>query len=105
MGFYKLSDAQCGYTALDLHWLSKIPISRLYPRYGFPNDLLLRLEEAGAKIAQVQVTPIYASERSNLSIPKVILPIIGVFIRALLRRVLLTHWLKKKLNALGLKIL
>ena len=89
MGFHKLSDAQCGYTALDLRWLSKIPLAHLYPRYGFPNDLLLRLQEEGAQISQVQVTPIYATEQSKLSIPKVILPILGVFIRAIVRKLLI----------------
>lgn len=85
-----LSDAQCGYTALDLKWLPLISIARLYPRYGFPNDLLMRLHEARALIRQVDVTPIYGDERSKLSIPRVIFPLLGVLARGALRRV----WVK-----------
>ena len=81
MGSLKLSDAQCGYTALDLNWLPQLELARLYPRYGFPNDLLLRLNEAGGHVRQVSVTPIYGDERSKLSIPRVILPLLGVLTR------------------------
>ena len=81
-----LSDAQCGYTVFKLQHLQDLPLAQLYPRYGFPNDFLIRLHEAGLKIAQVPVTPIYESEKSKLSIPKVILPITGLLLRALLRQ-------------------
>lgn len=88
MGAPWLSDAQCGYTALDLRWLPLISLAHLYPRYGFPNDVLLRLSEAGAIVRQVDVTPIYGDERSKLSIPKVILPLLGVLGRGVMRRAL-----------------
>lgn len=81
-----LIDAQCGYTALDLSYLSNLPLAALYPRYGFPNDLLIRIHEQGGVVAQVPVTPIYDSEVSSLSIPRVILPLVGLFVRALARR-------------------
>lgn len=81
-----LRDAQCGYTALNLHWLSSLPLAELYPRYGFPNDVLIRIYEAGGRIAQVPVTPIYDTEVSKLSIPRVIFPLMGVFIRTVARR-------------------
>ena len=87
MSYPTLSDAQCGFTALKLECLSKIPLAKIYPRYGFPNDLLLRLAEAKVRIAQVPVTPIYASEQSKLSIPKVLLPLSLLFIRALGRKI------------------
>lgn len=81
-----LSDAQCGYTIFKLKHLHDLPLAHLYPRYGFPNDFLIRLYEARLKIAQVPVTPIYETEKSKLSIPKVILPITGLLLRALIRQ-------------------
>ena len=95
MGAHWLSDAQCGYTALDLRWLPQIKIAQLYPRYGFPNDVLLRLSDVGAEVRQVDVTPIYGDERSKLSIPKVILPLVGVLGRGLWRKLLKIITLKK----------
>ena len=83
------------YCVLRLKSLKDLPLAHLYPRYGFPNDLLIRLYEAGLKTVQMPVTPIYESEKSKLSIPKVTLPITGLLLRALFRqlvqRVRLAH--------------
>ena len=86
-GLSSLSDAQCGYTALRLKMLDKLPLDKIYPRYGFPNDFLIRLAEVGARITQIPVTPIYASEQSKLSIPKVIAPISWLLMKAYLRMI------------------
>ena len=85
-GLPTLRDAQCGYTALKLSALRGLPMDRIYPRYGFPNDLLLRLVEGGARIEQVPVSPIYGSEQSKLSIPRVIGPLIWILARGAARR-------------------
>jgi dolichol-phosphate mannosyltransferase len=88
IGDLSLKDAQCGYTALRLSALQKIQIESLYPRYGFPNDLLMRLALSKAKMTQVSVTPIYGTEQSKLSIPRVLLPLVGVLLRGVFRRLL-----------------
>jgi glycosyltransferase involved in cell wall biosynthesis len=85
-GLPELRDAQCGYTALRLSALKDLPLSELYPRYGFPNDLLFRLVEVGARVEQVPVSPIYGSEQSKLSIPRVTLPLLWILTRGLTRR-------------------
>ena len=87
-GLPELRDAQCGYTALRLSALKNLPLSELYPRYGFPNDLLFRLVEVGARVEQVPVSPIYGSEQSKLSIPRVTLPLLWILTRGLTRRLL-----------------
>ena len=87
MGVPHLSDAQCGYTAVRLSIFKHVNLQKLYPRYGFPNDLLLKLALCNAKITQVPVTPIYANEQSKLRIPKVIFPILGVLLRGYLRKI------------------
>lgn len=85
-GYTELDDAQCGYTAISARALGHIPLQKLYPRYGYPNDLILRLREAGARIEQPVVRPVYATEKSGLHIPRVILPIAGILARGALRR-------------------
>jgi glycosyltransferase involved in cell wall biosynthesis len=87
-GLPELRDAQCGYTALRLSRLKELPLSALYPRYGFPNDLLFRLVEAGARVEQVPVSPIYGSEQSKLSIPRVVVPLLWILARGFTRRLL-----------------
>lgn len=83
----RLRDSQCGYTAIGRGALARIPLDRLYPRYGFPNDLLARLAEADARIVDRPVSPIYGQERSGLRIPRVVVPISWLLLRALGRRV------------------
>jgi glycosyltransferase involved in cell wall biosynthesis len=65
-GLPGLMDAQCGYTALRLAVLDRLPLDWLYPRYGFPNDVLLAASGAGLRVAQVVVRPVYRGEPSGL---------------------------------------
>lgn len=85
-GLDQLDDSQCGYTALRLDVLGSLPLEAIYPRYGYPNDLILRLAEIGARIVEVPVRPVYADEVSGLAPHKVAIPIAGILVRGALRR-------------------
>lgn len=90
-GFARLSDSQCGYTAIRAEFLEELPLDELYPSYGYPNDMLLRLGARGARLAEPTVRPVYADEESDLRIAAVVLPIAGILARAAIRR-LHTRW-------------
>ncbi len=85
-GIPGLDDAQCGYTAVRLATLRDVPLDRVYPRYGYPNDMLLRLAAAGARIVQVPVRPVYGDEVSGFVPYQVVKPIAGILLRGALRR-------------------
>lgn len=85
-GYHDLEDTQCGYTAISRAALEALDLAALYPRYGYPNDMLLRLAEQRARLAQPTVRPVYADEISGLRISRVILPISGILLRGALRR-------------------
>lgn len=85
-GLGSLDDMQCGYTALRLTWLERLPLHEIYPRYGYPNDLILRLAEAGARIVEVPVRPVYADEVSGLAPHRVVTPILTILLQGALRR-------------------
>ncbi len=85
-GLPELDDSQCGYTAISAEALRYVPLHKLYPSYGYPNDLILRLRELGARIEQPVVRPVYATEQSRLRIPAVIVPISGILLRGVMRR-------------------
>lgn len=84
-GYPDLVDAQCGYTAAGAATLRSLPLADLYPRYGYPNDLIVMLGRAGARLAQPVVSPIYADERSGLSPLKALFTHSFVLARAALR--------------------
>lgn len=85
-GLTHLSDFQCGFTALRLRALDGVDLSRLYPRYGFPNDLIIRLALAGIRIEERPVRPVYEGQRSDLRVRRVIAPLAAVLARGVLER-------------------
>jgi glycosyltransferase involved in cell wall biosynthesis len=62
----RVSDSQCGYTALSARAAALLPLPDLFPRYGYPNDLLGMLAARGLGVVDVPVRPVYADERSGL---------------------------------------
>jgi glycosyltransferase involved in cell wall biosynthesis len=59
-------DCQCGFTVLSAPVARRLPLGELWPRYGYPNDLLGMLAAFGCRIAEAPVRPIYADESSGL---------------------------------------
>ncbi|MEE2789018.1 MAG: glycosyltransferase family 2 protein [Myxococcota bacterium] len=89
-GYEHLTDAQCGYTAISQHALALVPLDELYPQYGFPNDLLVKLAQLGLRISETPVTPIYGQDTSKMKIHRVVGPLSWLlakaFVKAQLRR-------------------
>lgn len=62
----RIRDSQCGFTALSREAASRIDLDAVWPRYGYPNDLIARLAAANVHIAEVTVRPIYRGEPSGV---------------------------------------
>ena len=65
-GLRWLSDSQCGYTAISARAIERIDLDALFPRYGYPNDLLGSLVTAGCAVRDVPVRPVYGDETSGV---------------------------------------
>jgi glycosyltransferase involved in cell wall biosynthesis len=86
-GYAGLRDSQCGYTAANRRALAAVLSGPLFARYGYPNDLLARLRAADARVVDVPVRPVYGPQwRSGIRIPRVIIPLSFVLLRAFLQR-------------------
>jgi len=72
-GYWHVADSQAGYTAVSLDALRRLDLDRLYPRYGFPNDVLVHLNVQSARVRDVPSRPIYnVGERSGIRLRAVV---------------------------------
>jgi len=82
-GYHHVFDSQCGYTAIHARALASIDLDGLFPRYGYPNDLLSRLHVAGMRVVDVPVRPIYGPHwRSGIHLGTALHPISWVLLRS-----------------------
>ncbi len=95
-GYWHLFDSQCGYTAIARPALTALELGRVFPRYGYPIDLLARLHTAGVNVVDVPVRPIYGPGwTSGIRLATVVHPILWVLARALAHR-LRAEWRPKR---------
>jgi glycosyltransferase involved in cell wall biosynthesis len=80
-------DSQCGYTAISRDACSRIQLASLWPRFGYPNDLLAMVARAHIAIAEVPVHPLYPHTQNKLGARHTPM-IAAVIARAFWRRVI-----------------
>jgi len=72
-GYYQVADSQTGYTAISAATLRRLDLDAMYPRYGYPNDMLVRLNVLRARVVDVASVPVYdVGEVSGLKIRRVL---------------------------------
>jgi glycosyltransferase involved in cell wall biosynthesis len=72
-GYWHVADSQSGYTAIGLVTLERLDLERIYPRYGFPNDMLVHLNVQNARVRDVPSRPIYdVGEQSGMRLRSVV---------------------------------
>ena len=82
-GYWHVADSQSGYTAVAHQTLEELDLDRLYPRYGFPNDMLVHLNVVNARVRDVPSRPVYGvGERSGIKLRKVVPRISWLLLKA-----------------------
>jgi glycosyltransferase involved in cell wall biosynthesis len=72
-GYWHVADSQTGYCVATLKALQTIDLDALYPRYGFPNDMLVQLNIYDFVVRDVPIAPVYGvGEKSGIKLYKVI---------------------------------
>ena len=81
-GYWHVADSQSGFVAISRTALRTIGLDGLYPRYGYPNDMLIHLNVYNFRVADIPIKPLYRiGERSNLKIRKVVPTISWMLVR------------------------
>jgi glycosyltransferase involved in cell wall biosynthesis len=82
-GYWHVADSQSGFTAVSLGTLEKLDLDRVYPRYGFPNDMLVHLNVVEARVRDVPSRPVYnVGEQSGIRYSRVIPAISWLLLKA-----------------------
>jgi len=65
-GYWQMMDPQNGYTAISKRALEHISLDDVYPRYGYCNDILVKLNVMGFRVINVPHPARYGLERSGI---------------------------------------
>jgi glycosyltransferase involved in cell wall biosynthesis len=65
-GYWSMVDPQNGYTAISKRALEKINVKSMYPRYGYLNDRLVRLNIWGFRVINIPHPARYGKETSGI---------------------------------------
>lgn len=72
-GYWHIADSQAGYTAINRRMLELLDLENVYPRYGYPNDMLVHLNVWSARVRDVPSRPIYGiGEKSGIRLRSVV---------------------------------
>ncbi|WP_089828033.1 glycosyltransferase family 2 protein [Halogranum amylolyticum] len=80
-GYWKTMDPQNGYTAISNYALENVGIEGMYEYYGYCNDLLVKLNAKGMRVADVAIPAIYGEEESSINYRTYIQKVSGMLLR------------------------
>ncbi len=63
---FSIRDPQNGFSAISHDALRRLDLDKVYPRYGYCNDLLVKLSANRARITYVQMPAVYGAEKSKI---------------------------------------
>jgi hypothetical protein len=100
-GYWRMMDPQNGYTAISREALVAIDLDDLYEYYGYCNDLLVKLNVAGVRIADVPMPALYGDEQSSIRYGTYVRRVSLMLLRNFLWRINTEFGQRRGLPALG----
>jgi glycosyltransferase involved in cell wall biosynthesis len=67
-GYWDIIDPQNGYAAVSRRVLEIIDLDRIHKRYGYCNDILVKLNIYNFRVMDVVMPPVYGDEKSGIKI-------------------------------------
>ena len=94
-GYWSVSDTQTGYTTISNRALNAIDLYKIYPKYGYPNDMLVKLNIALCTLKEIEIKPVYnVGEKSKMNINKVIPRISWLLLKSFFKRIWTRYFLR-----------
>jgi len=93
-GYWHITDPNNGYTAIQARVLAEIPLRKISSGYFFESDMLFRLNTIGAIVEDVPIDAMYADEKSNLKIGKILPEFLLKHLMNFVKRVLYNYYLR-----------
>jgi len=85
-GYWKVMDPQNGSTAISHEALTQVDIEEMYEDYGYCNDLLVRLNVHGMRVADISRRAVYKDETSHITYRTYVPKVSSLLLRGFLRR-------------------
>ncbi|MBV1880931.1 MAG: glycosyltransferase family 2 protein [Pseudomonadales bacterium] len=93
-GYWSIFDPTNGFTAIHAKALSMLPQEYISNRYFFETDMLIQLGNMRAKVQDMPMEALYGEEVSGLKISLILREFLTKHIRATLKRILYTYYLR-----------
>ncbi|HII98435.1 MAG TPA: glycosyltransferase family 2 protein [Methanoregula sp.] len=92
-GYWQMMDPQNGYTAISARALERISLNDIYPRYGYCNDVLVRLNVVGFRVINVPHPARYGKEQSKIKYSSYILKVSWLLLTDFLWRLKMKYFI------------
>ena len=93
-GYWKISDPNNGFTAINSQTLNTLPLNKIHNRYFFESDMLFRLYCDRRVVKDIPIESKYGDENSSLSILHTILTFPYLHVRNFCKRFLYNYVLR-----------
>jgi len=91
-GYWGIRDPQNGYTAITRKALERIDLGKVYPRYGYCNDLLVKLNVARCRVTDIPIPACYGKEISKIKYGKYITTVSPLLLQGFLWRLRMKYF-------------
>ena len=93
-GYWDVMDPANGFTAIHRTALQSVPLDKIDERYFFESDMLFRLNVARAVVVDTPMQAVYADEKSNLRVRRVLFVFPWQYLHRFAKRVFFNYFLR-----------
>ena len=93
-GYWRIFDPNNGFTAISKDKLNSIPLEKIDNGYFFESDMLFRLKIIDAVVRDIPLAAIYADEKSNLKLRRVLFEFPVKHFRNFAKRIIYIYYLR-----------